>query len=1118
MIPFLTSIDFTSKRKLNGGAATQADDAFLNRLNALESCLKENINETGLYSGYNDLPADFMERLTGFIKTARDIVEHGNGQFVINQMTSQELKELSRIVTVLKKHIQNFNRFHANAVYQHVYDAGDNTIDSLSKHNDSKSRSKAGDAIDNFVFWQQIRPAYAWERFGEGGKAIYDGLRRGQARLAFNTKRIVEFSENAYSAEEVLEWEKDVKEISLDDGSVIRVKTSQAMSFYELSKDKDALRHILGQGLRVSTYHAGKEKVSDTGHLMSLNDVNAIIDSLTDRQKEVSDKLQRFMATQGAEWGNYVSVKRFGEELFGNPTYFPINSDGRHLQANTDEMPESASLYALLNMGFTKSRNEKANNRIVLYSIFDVFANHMASMAQYNALSLPVLDALKWFNYQQKEDVTVTENGEETVKHTVKDSVRDELNRVYGVAEETRPGSGRRGYAENFITGILKAFNGTEAQGIPTDESGLKMRQRYNMAQIAFNLRVVVQQPLAITRAGLLIPYKSIIRGMKLQPAAIRKNISEMQMYSGIAAWKDLGFYDINISRGLTDIIKHSDTLRDKINEAGLWGAEQADRLTWAGIWSACKEEVERRGKKPTENGYFDAVSELFEEVIYKTQVVDSVLTKNEYMRSKGFWARTTSSFMSEPVTNASMLIDAYDKLRMDMQKGMEFSQAWKKNKSNIGKTAYVYGVGAAVLAAVTAVMDALRDDDEYESFLEKWYEAFIGNLLDELNPLGKLPLVKEVSEFVKELIAAGWKLDIYGQMSNLPYIDMAEQFIKGVEILSDKINNVDTNYTWFGGTYKLLQGVSGISGLPMAATTREIITIWNNTVGRMAPSYKVKTYALDEMSTIKYAYKDGYLTADEATKELLDKGLVDNKNEAYWTIQRWKSGDDGFSQYDAIKQAVRSGASISDEMRELTSHGYQEKDVISQIKSSIGKWYQDGEISKQQATNMLTKYTDLSSEDVTAAVNKWSSKVVTGIAYDDIKESFMTGEMTRSRAVDMYARYGGYTKQEASQKVDTLAFVKKHPGCEGISWEAIETYQSYCESTGMKAETFYNAWKHGNSIHADVDENGDAINGSKKAKVMDYIDGLNLTVSQKDSLYLAFGYAESKIHEASWH
>ena len=40
----------------------------------------------------------------------------------------------------------------------------------------------------------------------------------------------------------------------------------------------------------------------------------------------------------------------------------------------------------------------------------------------------------------------------------------------------------------------------------------------------------------------------------------------------------------------------------------------------------------------------------------------------------------------------------------------------------------------------------------------------------------------------------------------------------------------------------------------------------------------------------------------------------------------------------------------------------------------------------------------------------------------------------------------------------------------------------------------------------------------SKKEKVMDYIDGLNLTKSQKDSLYYACGYAESTLNETPWH
>ena len=1009
VVPFLSSINFMSKQSLRGGNPTVADKEFIRRLEGLQKALKKNIDAEGLYSGYNDLPPDFMDSLQTFISTTRAIVDSNSGEFVINQMTSDELRELSKVVRTLKKYITQVNKFHANAMFEHVYEAGDDSIASLRDMSNASSRTGN---VSNFVFWQQIRPAYAFERFGEGGIAIYDGLRRGQATLAFNTKKIQEFAEKAYTAKEVQEWEKEIKEIELGTGTV-RIPVSMIMSFYELSKRPQALGHILGMGVRVATYKNGKEKISDVGHRLSEYDVKTIINALTPRQKEVADNLQKFMAEQGGKWGNYVSVKRFGEELFGEEHYFPIHSDGRHLQSTADEHPSAASLYALLNMSFTKELTQEANNRIILYSIFDVFANHMASMAQYNAFALPMLDALKWFNYQQKSDPD--ENG----KRSLLGSVREEMARVYGVPEESRPGSGRQGYAETFVMNILKAFNGTEAQGVPTDTTGLTTLRRYNMAQVAYNFRVVVQQPLAITRAALLMDYTSILKGMKLSPKAIQKNISEMQQHSGIAAWKALGFYDINISRGLTEVIKHKETTLDKVRDIGMWGAEKADLMTWAGIWSAAKEEVIRKQKlTPNDTGFYEAVTKLFEDVIYKTQVVDSVLTKNEYLRSKGFFARAIGSFMSEPTTTASMLIDAYDKYHADMQRGMSRQQSWKKNRRMIGRVAYVYAVSAFILSAVQAVADAFRDDDDYQTFLEKWLEAFKGNIVDELVPINKLPILSDFYEVAKELIATWTGADIYGNAPQSVFMQWYDSLIKGSDILHDLITGEDTSYTWYGGIYKLLQAASGMSGLPMAAATREVITAWNNIIGYMAPSLKVKTYDPGDKSSIKYAYQDGFLTADEAIEQLISQGLVDTEDEAYWLVQGWEAGE-GYSRYTEIYDAVRNGGDFDAAMDELTSHGYSEKDVLNNVKGQIGEWYKAGEITKQQAASMLSRYIGLDSDEITKLVNNWQSVIDTGIEYSKIKEEYLSGNISYSQAVSMRVRYGGYTQEKATEDVN---------------------------------------------------------------------------------------------------
>ena len=714
-------------------------------------------------------------------------------------------------------------------------------------------------------------------------------------------------------------------------------------------------------------------------------------------------------------------------------------------------------------------------------------------------MALPILDALKWFNYQQ---VFIDDLGNKTVTA----SVREQMDRVYGVPEETKPGSGKQGYAETFIVNIIKSFNGTAAQGTPYDSLGLKSLHAYNIAQVAYNLRVVIQQPLAITRAGMLLSYRSILKGLKLRPSKIKNNIAEMQKYSGIAAWKSLGFYDVNISRGLTHLIKHNTGILEKIANVGMWGAEKADTLTWAAIWSAAKEEVTRNQHlTPQSEGFYEAVTKLFEDVIYKTQVVDSILTKNEFMRDKGTFARLVGSFMSEATTNASMLIDAIDKYHLDMKRGMSKRDAWQKNKRYIGRTLYVFGIGAVLLAAVQAVIDADRDDDEYENYGEKWLEAFGGNLIDELMPFNKLPIIADFYDLAKSLLSAVG-VDTYGNPPSSVFMQWYDSLVNGTEIIHDKISGEDTNYTWYGGIYKLLQAVSGMTGLPMANATREVINAWNNIAGAMAPSLKVKTYEPSELSQIRYAYEDGHLTYDEAVDLLLEKGLADNENEAYFIIEGWEAGN-GYSRYDKIYDAVRNGGDFDEAMDELTSHGYTEKEVLSQVKNKIGEWYQGGEISKSQAEKMLTKYCDMSSDEITATVNKWSSYVVTGIKYEDIDDEFIEGKISASRAIEMYMRYGNMTREKATEKVTVLEFVKDNPSAEGISYSAVSAYQQYCEPNGVPVKVYYDAWKHKNTLSGDV-----------KEAMMRYINSLSLSTRQKDSLYLAFGWAQSKLYEAPWH
>lgn len=936
------------------------------------------------------------------------------------------------------------NRFHENAMFQHAYDAGEDTIADLEAK--GKARRLRNNEIYNRLAWKYMRPVYGLERLGRGGKSISDEFRKGQAKQAFLAKQVIDFSEKAYTAKEAQAWSKEVKAVQIGD-STVHMTAAQAMSFYCLMRRPQARTHIFGDGIRVANFENGKMVYRDEGHRLTVGEANAIINSLSERQKAVADKLQKFMSEECAEWGNYVSLARFGTKLFGEENYFPINSDGRYLQATADESPSNASLYALLNMGFTKELNEKARNRIVLYDIFDVFANHAASMTQYSSFALPVLDALKWFNYKNDET-----------------SVRDKMAAAYGAPTESKPGSGSKSYAESFVLNLLKQYNGTAARGDAFDARGIKGLHLFNRAQVAFNVRVIIQQPMAITRAAQIISPTKLAKGLSVSATQMKTLAAEMEAHSGIAAWKGLGFYDTNISRGLTALIKHDQSFADKVTEAGMTGAEQADRFTWAAMWYACKDSV-RRSDYKTEGEYFDAVTELFEDVIYKTQVVDSVLTKAEFLRAQGFFPRMMGSFMSEPSATVSMLMDTYMQYTDALQSGMSKGAAWQKYGDTIRRTITVYAVGQVLISAVQAVADAWRDDDDYQTFWEKYLEALKGNLVDNLLPFGNIPYVSELYDLAKNLLSK-FGVDTYGNSISNGWMQYAQYLIKAAEIFADKSRGNDTRYTTWGGIYNLLRAVAGMTGLPLATATREVIDVWNNTIGAANPGRKIKTYDSGAKASIKYAYQDGYLSFDEAVEKLREKGVETDKNKAYLMVKSWDTG----GKYSELTAAAASGdrAAFRAALQELVEHGVAEKDAYNAVRKDIKERYLDGDITEVQAISALTAFGDKDRDEAQGYVQGWQ-------------------------------------------------FSRDYPQYDWTDAE-ITTYSTDIKRTGISPDVFDRYLTElDNCKGTDDDGDGKTDSGSVRAQAIVMIDALPISAAQKDALYL-LNWKESTLSKTPWH
>lgn len=1025
ILEFLATIDQSSKRSLDGGEETRADKQYKDRLDTLAKVLKK-AQGGDLFESYLDLPSDLIEQMDEMVEEAKEVAKKAGGDLTLNRMNAQQLRELSKVLESLKTIIKTANTFHGNAMFRHVSQAGEALAKFTKKFADwSKSRGKLsalGNA-ENWIFWKNVRPFAALSRFGSAGESIRDELVEGQDKLARNTQAVVDFvkgtkrKKGAYTEEEVKSWEKETKRIRLaGENKSVRLTVAQIMGLYCMAKREQAIDHLTHGGFVIQGEDGGIRKVH-----MTVDDLGVFHDALTRRQRAVADSLQEYMSKQGGEWGNYVTLRRFGIRAFTEEYYYPLATYDETRSASIDK-PEGSDLHALLNMSFTKKLTKGAKNAVMAYSIFDVFADHMGAMAQYNAMALPVLDAVKWLNWSQ---TAVNEKGfEETV------GVKTELRRVFGIPPAKRGKSNvsiSKGYAESFLLGILKSYNSTSPQATPNDKLGLGLLHRYNRSQVAWNASVVIKQPLAVFRAMQVVNPVHLAAGAN--PAAVKKGIEEMLKHSGIAIWKHLGFYDVNVSKGMGKLIRQDDNLLDKITDWGMQGAEWADLLTWAVIWNGCKHQC---------GGNLAKTAELFNKVIYESQVVDSVLTKTEYMRDQGPWSRLLSSFMSEPVTAISPILNDVYMMEMEShRRGGSFQTAWHKYGGHFMRSVAVYSVTGIITTMVAALVSAWRDDDDYQTFGEKWQEAMDGAIIEELNPLTKLPLISDVAEGVD----AVYKAVVKGEdpmlfLSALPMGEIIQYAVDGGKILHDLISG-DTNYTWYGAVRKLLQAASGASGIPAATFSREIVDVWNNIIVPMAPSlgieHKVKTYRKDAAAEIRDAFTGGYLTEEEAADKItelvegangdkaklkeLGFSSIEDENDIYWKLRGWENGSE-WNKYDALEQAMAKGGDISGEMDELTTHGVKEKTVRTKIKDIIGDWLREGVISEAEAEKLLVKYGEDRSGDAADRVQEWKCEIETGIPFSGIKEAYLDDEITEAEAKRMYMKYGGYSERRAEDTI----------------------------------------------------------------------------------------------------
>lgn len=1023
---FLEQIDFTSKRALRGGEETWSDEKFKDSLEELRRAIaqlggqQQNIEKGAEdFMGYIDLPVNFVQDFDENVRAIKKALDMGSRKHdtPVNRMTAQQMREMSQMFRVLNSSIVKVNTLVSNGRYTSAKLAADDTINDL---NEMKARAKTNKALEllNSTFnWKNTTPYYVFQRLGRGGKDMFERLMNGWDKMAYNSAKVIEYAENTFTGKEAREWSREITEVKLDSEDVIQMTTAQKMSIYCLQKRPQAQGHLLGGGIRISDIDGkrGSKITQADNYVLTADDIYRITTSLTERQREVADKLQEFMNTVCAEWGNEISMKRFGFRQMTELMYFPIETDSNNRKKIDESKDGSTSMFRLLNMSSLKPLVPKANNAIVIKDIFNVFSDHASDMAKYNALALPILDFIKWYNHVEVSEVR-DDSGRVTGQITTR-STQKALERAFGTD------------AKSYLTAFVKDLN-AEHDGGRNDGLINSIVGRAKSAAVGANLRVYGLQITSLPRAAFAINPAYLIKGMakvkSLNPASAIKG-TDAQQNVGILKWKNLGFYSTDVARSTRGMVKRSDGFMAKVRDIAMMPAGWGDNWVSNIIYEAAKAELadKRKDLKPGTKAYEKALNDRVREIVYKTQVVDSTMTRSDFMRSKGLMS-TLTAFMSEPTLTVNMLNEGIQKAVEVGRKGGNWRKELLNPKGLTVRAATTFAFTAVVTSLVESAFDGLRDDDEYERFMEKFSSAFKGNIIDNVNVFAMLPFLKDAISIFQgyensSLITQGvqqWKdfktsieswqngkAPIYrviyngmkaaGSMAGVGlgnatrdaaslyntffapvwgtpklqtyedtestaaeayYNAMAEGRTEDAEYYMERMQVNDLDMEKVNKKLVSLAGDGFVAGNVSEADARK----WLNDAGYTKDKTEDKIRDMQfkketgvAYSDFKSAYVDGTFSKSEATR-LLKKYRGYDDNKVYFTLQEWEGGED-WTKYGDFLDAVDNRSGYAAEAKKLLDHGVEKGDIASAIAKAYKEAYR--EIHGTQAGNLMLEY-----------------------------------------------------------------------------------------------------------------------------------------------------------------
>ena len=852
----------------------------------------------------------------------------------------------------------------------------------------------------------------------------------------------------------------------------VEVKITPAMrtSLYLHSLNDQNLKHIAEGGITIpdiKLYKKGElAKAYSNGVTVKLSptDVQSITSKMTANEKAFAKAAYNYFNGQSRNEINEVSEKLKGYSIARVGNYYPIETNKNFLNAEYDTLKFDGTIEG---MGFLKER-QNSSRPVMLRDANDVLQKSIQNHAKYVGLAIPVRNMGKV--------MSMTEQGYEG-------AVKDAIARKWGDTANS--------YIQKLMTDLQ---NGGKASDTWAKDFG-KLRSNYARAVLTNNLSVAMKQAASYPTAAAVLGWKPLLQAMGSFGKVNQETIAK---YTPLQWYRSQGFS----TKELGDLKANNKKLPAILN----W-VQGVDLLTTRKLWKASEYYVRNNNKALNvgSDAYYKAVADVYNRVIEETQPNYTTMQRPQLLRSEDTLMQNLAMFKTQPFQNFNILYDAAANLEAKMRQGDK--TAIKEARQNLGRAVSSQVAQMAVFAAITMLWSMLRGrDDKYK---DEDGETTFGSVMSALGKdmvgglLAGVPFGSDLWEFASSKLFGDryYGLDVVTVTALTDTINSVNGMSELIhDIVSTLVDGGDVD--WNSSRIKAdgyLDDISKAMGIQYENVTNLFNAVARGVLikaeGKYLGAYHAMKLTEDpEKKSAQYynALYDAYVNDQEAYKEIYGDMV-----EGSFTAEKIKN---------AMEARMKEAAGVKS-VNELETRwvppeyqeGYQK--AVEDITSS--EEYQAAD-EKEQAKMVKGAYTEVTDQQKADKIQETAESDQS----DDEKLAAMLDIVDSSvdEMIDTAIRDGYSVDQVADMLRDgTLgSYIRWKDSTAKMMGVSLDQYTEYRAAT--------------EDMHSDKDANGKGINGSKKAKVLAYIDSLPLSVSQKDALYYDQNYAASTILDAPWH